>query len=187
MANRMASEGCSDVNADAEQEKFWRFSCGFYAASEVTALCLRLQDEEGWDVNLALFGLWLAAEGRVPDVETLEGAAEFSAVWRAEAVAPLRALRRGLKARAGVDPALGAFRERVKALELEAERLQQRRLEALAPAPDPGSPPPFAAEAERNLATLAALLGAGAALNAALIAAAERWIAASPGPEGRET
>ena len=110
---------------------FWRFSCGLYARGEVAEICLALQNSYGWDVNLALFGLWLAARKRGAEAELVEAAIAFSANWRAQKVAPLRALRIALKSEAVNDRELAAFREKVKALESEAERLQQFRLEEM--------------------------------------------------------
>ena len=66
--------------------------------------------------------------------------------WRDTAVIPLRNVRRALKSAPGlVDPNTAeAFRTRIKAVELEAERLQQEAMYALAatmpPARDATSP-----------------------------------------------
>ncbi len=94
--------------------------------------CITLQEECGVDVNLLLFLLWHAGEGRrltVADVERLE--AEI-APWRGMTVVPLRTIRRALKSQpALVEPGRAeAFRTRIKAVELEAERLQQEAMYA---------------------------------------------------------
>jgi uncharacterized protein (TIGR02444 family) len=120
--------GASEPSRDSA---FWRFSLRFYALPEVAAACLALQDEAGVDVNLLLFLLFLADGGRAvtrDDVARLD--AEI-APWRTEVVEPLRALRRRLKTGIGqVLPAQGeGLRTMVKKVELEAERLEQGRLE----------------------------------------------------------
>lgn len=110
---------------------FWEFSLGFYAREGVAPACLQLQDEGGGDVNLLLYLLFLAdqrllANGR--DVATLDKAV---APWREEAVRPLRNLRKRLKHETGAvtPPERDSFRNLVKKLELESERLQQLTLE----------------------------------------------------------
>ena len=114
---------------------FWRFSLQFYRLPGVADACIALQEEAGVDVNLLLFLLWHAREGRQlsrSDVAALEARI---GPWREATVVPLRNVRRALKS----PPALvegataEAFRNRIKAVELEAERLQQEAMFALAP------------------------------------------------------
>jgi len=138
---------------------FWRFSLGFYALPDVAPACLALQDEAGVDVNLLLVLLFLAEQGRAvtrDDVARLDAAI---APWRAEIVEPLRAVRRRLKTGVGdVPPATSeALRNMVKKIELEAERLEQGRLEN--EAPSLGKPAPREAAARANLAAYEAHLG----------------------------
>jgi uncharacterized protein (TIGR02444 family) len=113
---------------------FWRFSVKFYAEPGVAQACIDLQDQAGVDVNLLFFLLWNAAQGRaLSDAEVKELDRGFGA-WRDLAVVPLRELRRALKSPpAAVAPdAAEGFRTRIKAVELEAERLQQEAMYALA-------------------------------------------------------
>jgi uncharacterized protein (TIGR02444 family) len=118
---------------DAAAE-FWRFSLAFYAEPGVAAACLELQDRHGLDVNLALYGCWLGLSGRGRiDARGLAAADAAIADWRHSVIEPLRTVRRALKA--ADDPGAPELCERVKAAELEAERLCQARLAALAPAP----------------------------------------------------
>ena len=52
------------TSKDAADE-FWQFSLEVYARPQVADLCLVLQDEHGFDVNILLLCLWLAqGEGR---------------------------------------------------------------------------------------------------------------------------
>jgi uncharacterized protein (TIGR02444 family) len=111
---------------------FWQFSLRFYALPDVAPACLALQDEANVDVNLLLLLLFLADNGRAvarDDVAHLDAAI---APWRAEVVEPLRALRRRLKTGIGEFPPSEPFRNMVKKVELEAERLEQGRLEKAA-------------------------------------------------------
>ncbi len=83
------------------------------------------------NVNLVLWCLWSAQGFAEPDTATLRRAIEIAGQWEGAVVAPLRQVRRRLKAGfdgAGVDQ----LREDVKALELRAEREVQSMLEALA-------------------------------------------------------
>ncbi|MEE8435964.1 MAG: TIGR02444 family protein [bacterium] len=114
---------------------FWNFSLAVYNRPGVPEACLRLQDECGADVNLVLFILWQACEGREM---TPRGVAEIEAAvgdWPAEVVRPLREVRRWLKKNPLADDRSGALRDEVKKLELDSERLQQERMAGL---PIPG-------------------------------------------------
>lgn len=138
----------------AAGDAFWRFSLRFYASPGVEADCLAFQDQGGGDVNLLLFCLWCGlARGQLTETD-LRDALGLSERWRSQAVAPLREIRRALKG--GVDGLESApFREKVKALELEAEQIQQRALAALAlKAEPPAGPDAAGAMLDAYLATL---------------------------------
>src|SRR5436190_9887433 len=113
---------------------FWRFSLGIYRRGDVAEACIRLQDEQKVDVNLLLFLLWQAELGRVLSEHEIEELERRIAPWRNATVIPLRAVRRALKPAPGLVPAPAAelFRTRIKAVELEAERLQQEAMDELA-------------------------------------------------------
>jgi uncharacterized protein (TIGR02444 family) len=138
---------------------FWRFSLRFYALPGVAAACLALQDEAGADVNLLLFLLFLADGGRAVSGDDVARLDASIAPWRSEVVEPLRALRRRLKTGIGaVPPALSeGLRTMVKKVELEAERLEQGRLENHTLSL--GKPAARAAAARTNLDAYAAYLG----------------------------
>ena len=124
----------SGADAAAAGSPFWRFSLKFYRQPRVAEACIALQDGASVDVNLLLFLLWHAAEGRTLAVAEVDGLERRIAPWRNMTVIPLRDVRRALKA----PPALvagataEAYRTRIKAVELEAERLQQEAMYELA-------------------------------------------------------
>lgn len=138
----------------AQGSPFWQFSLRFYRRPGVSEACLVLQDEAGADVNLLLFLLWCAHERRSLPAAALEEIDRACDGWRSAVVAPLRAVRRRLKSPDLVEPALAeAYRARIKAVELEAERLQQEAMFARFGAAGRGGPAPSAvAAAQANLA-----------------------------------
>jgi uncharacterized protein (TIGR02444 family) len=113
---------------------FWRFSLRFYRQPGVAEACIALQDGCGVDVNILLFFLWLATARRRMSPDVAQTVCAKAVPWRDGVVAPLRAVRRRLKTGLElVEPsATERFRTAVKAIELEAERLQQEALFALA-------------------------------------------------------
>lgn len=115
----------------SEDEAFWRFSLAFYERPGVPDALIALQDRDGFDVNLILFALWLGISGRgALDSDALAAARRVAGKMGAEIVEPLRMLRRRLKRNPDED--VQRLREGVKALELEGEKLVQRRLARLA-------------------------------------------------------
>jgi uncharacterized protein (TIGR02444 family) len=151
----------TETKASAQGSPFWRFSLQFYRQPGVADACIALQEEAGVDVNLLLFLLWHAAQQRQFAAAEVDWIESKICEWRDATVVPLRSVRRALK----VPPPLvtgaraEAFRIRIKAVELEAERLQQEAMYELAPAVPPGQRASSADEAARgNLAAYAAAL-----------------------------
>jgi uncharacterized protein (TIGR02444 family) len=121
---------------DAAAEGFWRFSLMIYARPGVAEALLRLQDRGGHNINVILFGMWLAlCEGALLDAAGLTRAKAAIAGIDSAVVAPLRALRRALKS--APDPDVQDLRRRVLGLEIAAERRVQARLAASAPRRQP--------------------------------------------------
>ena len=119
--------------------RLWEVAVAVYEAPGVRDLVLDLQDRHGCDVPLLLALAWLDARGVVIDDGRYAALAEASAAWQREVVTPLRAARRALRPQAEAPTRLGLadatrdqFKRRVQALELEAEKHQLERLEALA-------------------------------------------------------
>ena len=108
----------------------WNFAIGLYARPGVEAACLQFQ-AHGADVCLLLCGAWLDLRGVTPDTGRVEQLQALAGPWQRDVVKPLRALRQQWRAEAAHDPELAALRERIKALELDAEREQLERLERI--------------------------------------------------------
>jgi uncharacterized protein (TIGR02444 family) len=156
------------ASSSSSGSPFWRFSLQFYRQPGVAEACIALQEGSGVDVNLLLFLLWQAAQGRrLSDVQIRELEQKISA-WRDLTVIPLRNLRRALKSPPGLVPgaAAEAFRTRIKAVELEAERLQQEAMYGLASAALLGEAAPSAAAARENVAAYEGFCGSAFATSA---------------------
>jgi uncharacterized protein (TIGR02444 family) len=162
--------------ADEAAAAFWDFSLRFYRLPGVEEALLALQDRDDRDVNLILYALWHGWSGRgALDSDALAAAEGAAGPVRERIAAPLREVRRTLKS--DPDPAVQALRERVKALELEAERIAQSRLAALAAAPAPAPAADRRAVARANLARA---LGQEAGVEAAVLLAALDRLPAGP-------
>lgn len=153
----------TDANAlpGEAADRLWAFSVAVYGRPEVAPACLALQDDHDLDVNVLLFCCWAAAEGAPPLADAaIADAVAAAEPWRARVVAPLRAVRRDLKRAVSslADISQEDFRQRVAALELEAERLTQGLLVQAVPfIPDPARTPAQRLEAGAvNLAGYAA-------------------------------
>ena len=131
---------------------FWRFSVKFYAEPGVAQACIDLQDQAGVDVNVLFFLLWNATQRRTFDVTQVAAVERAIGPWREAAVVPIRNVRRALKSPPPVmSPDVAEdFRTRIKAVELEAERLQQEALYAMAQASPLGRPAASPAEAAQT-------------------------------------
>jgi uncharacterized protein (TIGR02444 family) len=153
----------AETRPPAQGSPFWRFSLAFYRQPGVAQACIALQETSGVDVNLLLFLLWHAAARRQLSASEVSAIEEKISVWREMTVIPLRSIRRALKSPpALVAPgAAGAFRTRVKAIELEAERLQQESMYELTCAAPPGQRTASSTDAARaNVAAYESMLGA---------------------------
>jgi uncharacterized protein (TIGR02444 family) len=118
------------MKPDLEAE-CWTFALAIYAKPGVAEACLALQDEAGVDVMMLLTTTFAAVKQRLllaPD--EIRALNEACRLWREQIVWPLRAIRSGLKA--GPQPAPSEateqFRSQVKALELAAEKLENKLL-----------------------------------------------------------
>ncbi len=152
----------TDPQTDTQTETpFWRFSLKFYRQTGVSDACIAMQDGCGIDVNLLLFLFWLAAGGRQLSADEVKKLDDQVRDWRNLTIVPIRDARRKLKGAATlVEPGKQeAFRTKVKAIELEAERLQQEALYAFTQAGPLGTPAAPPAAARANVAAYEAVLG----------------------------
>ncbi|MEM1110882.1 MAG: TIGR02444 family protein [Pseudomonadota bacterium] len=113
-------------------QPLWDYAVATYARAGVAAACLALQDEQGADVNLVLYALWLADQGQALELEQVAAVDAVIDEWRREVVMPLRELRRRWRAL----PSAAEFRTSLHELELQAERHQ---LETMVQNLDPGA------------------------------------------------
>ena len=125
----------SDVpNPPVSKSPFWRFSVKFYAVPGVAQACIDLQDQARVDVNILFFLLWSATQKRALSAADVAEVERNIGGWREMTVVPIRSVRRALKLPPPVmaPEAAEGFRTRIKAVELEAERLQQEALYEMA-------------------------------------------------------
>jgi uncharacterized protein (TIGR02444 family) len=151
----------STPEATRQESPFWRFSLRFYRQPAVADACIRLQEEAGVDVNLLLFLLWHATHRRALAAAEVAELEQRIGAWRDMTVIPLRSVRRALKSPpALVAPATAElFRTKIKAVELEAERLQQEAMYELARASLLGhEAPSLDAAARANIAAYEAMV-----------------------------
>jgi uncharacterized protein (TIGR02444 family) len=124
-------DGKADTSTDgAFAERAWSRMCAVYGQPGVSQACIDLQDVFDVDVPLLLLldhADRLGVGMRAPELTAF---LQVSAMWQGDVVAPLRAIRRDMKGRYGSAEEL-ALREAVKALELQAEKIEVRRLAGL--------------------------------------------------------
>lgn len=120
------------INPDHDNA-LWRFSLKVYAAPGVEAECLMLQTTHDIDINLLLFCAWAGAEWgwRLAPAE-LDRMRQAVREWQERVVKPLRSARRAMKALAMQNPTAHDLRSRIAVDEIEAERIEQGMLFALA-------------------------------------------------------
>lgn len=154
---------------------FWKFSLAIYGRQGVPPACLTLQNGSGVDVNVLLFGLYAASRGRRLDADNVTAIVAAVDAWKSHVVVPLRGVRTWLKQPTDFfnNAGASALRDRVKGIELEAERLQQEALFAAFPMESLGAAAPAGEAARDNARAYERHLGAtfdNAALAAILAA-----------------
>jgi len=91
-------------------------------------MLLALQDEFGADVNIALFGLWRAKQGRSLSPSEFAALDILVAEWRENVVQPARRLRRAIKNSQDGSAAVSELYGSVKHVQLNSERIEQARM-----------------------------------------------------------
>jgi uncharacterized protein (TIGR02444 family) len=107
----------------------WAFALAIYAGPGVAEACLTLQNEAGADVMLLLMVTFAAVKHRLLlTTDEIRALDEACHPWREQIVRPLRTIRSRLKSgpRPAPNHATEQFRSQVKALELQAERLENQ-------------------------------------------------------------
>jgi uncharacterized protein (TIGR02444 family) len=129
------------------REALWPWALDVYGRPGVEPLLLELQDAHGACVPYLLWALWMAASGRAADDAALGAGAALARAWQDAAIAPLRKMRRDLKAgaRPGPEAAREQLRNGVKRLELDAERMLLQMLQEAGPTPTDAAESPLAA------------------------------------------
>lgn len=128
-------------------DSFWDFSVSTYRQPGVAEACLSLQDRFGCDVNVLLYCCWFGRTRGLLDEPMFRSTLAFSQSWADQVVRPLRAARIWMKSTGCLlseiptDDCM-ALRDRIKAVELDAEHLQQTTLEDLATTPPTATPEP---------------------------------------------
>jgi uncharacterized protein (TIGR02444 family) len=115
------------LRARLRRAPLWEFALALYGRNGVEAACLTLQDEAGIDVCELLWHCWLYHHGLTCDAPPDE-----ARHWQCEVTAPLRRLRRALKAEARDDDGVAELRRTLQTAELQAEREALSRLQRLA-------------------------------------------------------
>jgi uncharacterized protein (TIGR02444 family) len=150
---------------EMSSDNFWSFSVTLYSKPGVANACLALQNDHDLDVNLVLFCIWYGQNHGELSSSQLDELLDFSLLWATHVVKPLRQARRWIKQNRDdcEIPAerLESFRDRVKKLELEAEQLQQNRLQQLAQAGDNSDQGGSSTAAETNLDRYLQCMGIG--------------------------
>lgn len=111
----------------------WDWAVRAYGGEGVAGACLSLQDEGGQNVPLLLWAAWLAGQGIELGESPAGKAAALARNWSDDLIVPLRALRRRLKTQLtqGDEAARLPLRDKIKAIELEAEQALMTKLAAL--------------------------------------------------------
>ncbi len=112
---------------------FWDWAVSAYGKPGVAPACLDLQDSYGEIVPLLLWAAWLTAHNRTFDDDLATQGSGLARNWSDTVVAPLRNLRRRLTSpvTGGDDDLRLPLREKIKGLELDAERAVMEILSGL--------------------------------------------------------
>jgi uncharacterized protein (TIGR02444 family) len=114
---------------------FWNYSNTIYSLDGVPRACLNLQDGYGLDVNMVLFCCWYGITYAEIDEKLFSHCLNYSHHWTEKTVKPIRNVRIWLKTSAyseysdDTDICMN-YREKIKKVELEAEKIQQFTLES---------------------------------------------------------
>lgn len=111
----------------------WPWTLAAYERPNVPQACLTLQDDHGLSTAFLLWAVWASEV----DPQILSDGSKLAKSWEVEVMVPVRHIRRWLKSTLPgmADSAREALRDRIKLLELDAERLLMESLETLTAVP----------------------------------------------------
>ena len=117
---------------------FWEYSNSVYRIEGVPQACLVLQNDHALDVNMVLFCCWHGIYFGSISKDLLNQCLTFSHNWSDNAVKPLRHMRTWMKTTGCNSNSINtedcmSYRDNIKTIELEAEKLQQMTLESYCP------------------------------------------------------
>ncbi|MGK0297624.1 MAG: hypothetical protein ACI9XC_001234 [Gammaproteobacteria bacterium] len=115
---------------------FWNYSIKAYSQDGVPNACLILQDKFELDVNMILFCCWYGITNGNLSKELFCHCHEYCRTWSTKTVKPLRNIRTWLKDHGCTENnhdknACMSYRDKIKAIELESEKIQQLTLESM--------------------------------------------------------
>ena len=100
------------------------FALKFYASDDVAPFLLSLQEDFRADVNVIIYGIWIAkGRQKAVSLEEMGELDDFNSQWRKSVIIPLRAVRKLLNkgTPADANSPVAAFREKLLSVEIEAE------------------------------------------------------------------
>jgi uncharacterized protein (TIGR02444 family) len=107
---------------------FWQFACALYAKSGQQQTLLALQNQQGKNVNLCLFLLYLDSLKLSINAEQLSALIASINEFDTQALKPLRATRKYLKANQESISDYAKIRQELLSAELKLEKQQQQIL-----------------------------------------------------------
>ncbi len=102
---------------------FWDYSLKIWENENAKQLLLEYQEQQGLDINLLLFLLWISGQGMILTASP-EQVSAIQTGWLDKIIKPIRALRRE-------NQNISELKSRLLQAELEAERHYQKALCAL--------------------------------------------------------
>lgn len=109
----------------------WDFANELYQHQQIKSLCLELQDKFEVDVCLLLTLVWLAAQHKTVDKQSIAELLHIVDDWQQHITLPLRSLRKAIAGFPENDNCADSdlIYQQLKRVELDAERLALQRLE----------------------------------------------------------
>jgi len=112
---------------DPNDTPLWLFSLEFYAHDHVSECLLAIQDSSKANVNIILYLLWLASNFKQLSKTEISSIINSTENWTQNVVIQIREVRRYLKLmhRSAVRLPILSFKDKVKELEIQAEKIEQ--------------------------------------------------------------